>query len=134
MSNLGARMLREHEWGFAAQIAKQDVELTRALYFKRYANGSEASLDTAHAAELSYAETLAQLGKRWRDAGILAMAAESYMNLFPWDYYTQVSQLQADTCVQVHIHLSSDFTGSAISKEHPQCDPCPARADSSAER
>ena len=80
-------------------MAKQELALTDALFHKRYNNGSEASLDRALAAEQSYAEALAELGAAWKHAGVLAMAAESYMNLFPWDYY-QVCCVKALSVLQ----------------------------------
>ena len=69
------------------RLALREVALTDCLYHKRYTNGSELSLERALAAEEAYAAGLAELGHQWQDAGVLAMAAESYMNLFPWDYY-----------------------------------------------
>ncbi|KAK9789960.1 hypothetical protein WJX73_005679 [Symbiochloris irregularis] len=69
------------------QLAARELALTDCLYRKRYAKGSDASLEAALAAEEAYARCLADLGSTWGDAAVLAMAAESYMNLFPWDYY-----------------------------------------------
>lgn len=69
------------------QVAQRELALTHVHLTKRYANGSEASLDSQLQAETSYGEALGELGREWKDAGILALAAEAYMNLFPWDYY-----------------------------------------------
>ena len=54
----------------------------------RFAAG--ASMQLRVAAEETFALKLADLGKAFQDAALMAMAAESLMNLSPWDYY-QVS-------------------------------------------
>lgn len=75
-----------------AQLAKKELVLAVAMAMKRFPKGSE--LEPARsAAEREYAEALQAVGTKIEDAAILAMAAEAYMNLSPWDYY------------QVHDHL-----------------------------
>ena len=54
----------------------------------RFAAGTSMQLRLA--AEETFALKLADLGKAYQDAALMAMAAESLMNLSPWDYY-QVS-------------------------------------------
>lgn len=58
-----------------------------AMALKRFPQGSETG-DARAAAEREYAEALKALGTRTADAALIAMAAEAFMNLSPWDYYT----------------------------------------------
>ncbi len=57
-----------------------------ALAQKRFPEGTAAG-DARHEAESEYADALAKVGGATNDAAVMAMAAEAYMNLSPWDYY-----------------------------------------------
>ena len=66
------------------QLARRELMLADAAV-ARFAGGR--SMQARLAAEETYALKLADLGKAFQDAGLMAMAAESLMNLSPWDYY-----------------------------------------------
>ncbi len=68
------------------QVAKKEMALAIAVAQKRFPEGS-ASGDRRHAAEEEYAQALAKVGGALNDAAVMAMAAEAFMNLSPWDYY-----------------------------------------------
>ncbi len=72
------------------QLVKKEMALAIALAQKRFPEGS-ATGDRRHAAEEEFAQALAKLGGVLNDAVVMAMAAEAFMNLSPWDYY-EVSQ------------------------------------------
>lgn len=46
-------------------------------------------------------------GKKYNNADMLAMAAESFMNLHPWDYYMEVWIPTLDSYDQFPFHLIS---------------------------
>ncbi|BDA50251.1 hypothetical protein COCOBI_15-3800 [Coccomyxa sp. Obi] len=69
------------------QQSKKELALAVAMALKRFPEGSETGERRA-AAEKDYAEALKALGTRTADAALIAMAAEAFMNLSPWDYYT----------------------------------------------
>lgn len=70
------------------QASQQDLAFAEAAS-QRFAAGS--ALGTARtAAEEEYAEALLDIGRTFNNTKALAIAAESYMNLSPWDYYAQV--------------------------------------------
>ena len=66
--------------------SKKELALAVALALKRFPEGTETG-DARAAAEKDYAEALKALGTRTADAALIAMAAEAFMNLSPWDYY-----------------------------------------------
>jgi hypothetical protein len=68
------------------QAAKKELAMAIALSGKRFPEGS-ATGDRRHSAEKEYAEAMARIGGSLNDAAIMAMAAEAFMNLSPWDYY-----------------------------------------------
>ena len=70
------------------QESQQDLAFAEAAS-QRFAAGS--ALGPARtAAEEEYAEALLDIGRTFNNTKALAIAAESYMNLSPWDYYAQV--------------------------------------------
>ena len=70
------------------QASQQDLAFAEAAS-QRFAAGN--ALGPARtAAEEEYAEALLDIGRTFNNAKALAIAAESYMNLSPWDYYAQV--------------------------------------------
>ncbi len=73
------------------QMAKKELALATALAGARFPEGTAAG-DRRHAAEAEYAVATAKVGIALNDAAIMAMAAEAFMNLSPWDYY-EVSHL-----------------------------------------
>jgi len=73
------------------QVAKKELALATALAGARFPEGTAAG-DRRHAAEAEYAVATAKVGIALNDAAIMAMAAEAFMNLSPWDYY-EVSHL-----------------------------------------
>jgi hypothetical protein len=90
------------------QLAKKELAMAAALAMKRFPEGSE--LEPARsAAEKEYAEAMQVIGTKTSDAAVLAMAAEAFMNLSPWDYY-QVrlpEQELARTKHVIHVHHDS---------------------------
>ena len=70
---------------FALQLARKEAALAAAAV-ERFPNGS-ALRPARDAAERAWAQTLAALGREHADAALLAMAAEAFMNVSPWDYY-----------------------------------------------
>ena len=77
-------------WGM--QAAKKELAMAIALSGKRFSEGS-ATGDRRHSAEKEYAEAMARIGGSLSDAAIMAMAAEAFMNLSPWDYYEVSSHI-----------------------------------------
>ena len=80
-----------------------------ALSGKRFPEGS-ATGDRRHSAEKEYAEATARIGGSLNDAAIMAMAAEAFMNLSPWDYYEvsspiplTLSNARCLKCAQIHV-------------------------------
>lgn len=69
----------------ALQLARKEAALAAAAV-ARFPDGS-ALRPARDAAERTWAQTLAALGREHRDAALLAMAAEAFMNVLPWDYY-----------------------------------------------
>ncbi len=67
-------------------MAKKELALATALAGARFPEGTAAG-DRRHAAEAKYAVATAKVGIALNDAAIMAMAAEAFMNLSPWDYY-----------------------------------------------
>lgn len=57
-----------------------------ALAMKRFPEGSATGAKRA-AAEKEYAEAMQAVGVKLSDSVLIAMAAEAFMNLSPWDYY-----------------------------------------------
>ena len=70
---------------FALQLAHKEAALAAAAV-ARFPDGS-ALRPARDAAERTWAQTLAALGRGHADAALLAMAAEAFMNVSPWDYY-----------------------------------------------
>ena len=68
------------------QMVKKEMALAIALAQKRFPEGS-ATGDRRHEAEREYADAMSKVGGATNDAAVMAMAAEAYMNLSPWDYY-----------------------------------------------
>lgn len=83
-------------------MAKKEMALAIALAQKRFPEGSTTG-DARHAAEKEYAEAMAKVGTALNDAPIMAMAAEAFMNLSPWDYY-EVSSLAEGSCLDSEGH------------------------------
>lgn len=77
-----------HMLNFEMQAAQQDLAYADAVSL-RFAAGTALNPERAHVEE-QYADALVQLGRHFNNSKALAIAAESYMNLSPWDYYTQV--------------------------------------------
>ena len=65
------------------QLAGKELTLAQAAV-GRFPGGSTAA---RLGAEEAYALKLAEIGQAHQDAPLLAMAAESLLNLSPWDYY-----------------------------------------------
>lgn len=70
------------------QAAQQDLAYAEAVSH-RFQAGSALNPGRAQAEE-QYAASLVLIGHNFNDSKALAIAAESYMNLSPWDYYVQV--------------------------------------------
>ena len=70
------------------QVAQQDLAFAEAAW-QRFAPGSALGPARA-AAEEGYATALAAIADRFNNSKASAIAAESFMNLSPWDYYQQV--------------------------------------------
>ena len=70
------------------QAAQQDLAYAEAV-FHRFEAGSALNPGRARAEE-QYADSLVLIGRKFNNSKALAIAAESYMNLSPWDYYIQV--------------------------------------------
>jgi len=70
--------------------AKKELALAVAMALKRFPEGT-ATREKRMAAEKEYAEALQAVGTRIADAALIAMAAEAFMNLSPWDYYKVTS-------------------------------------------
>lgn len=70
------------------QAAEQDLAYAEAVS-RRFKAGTALNPGRAQAEE-EYADSLELIGRRFNDSKALAIAAESYMNLSPWDYYSQV--------------------------------------------
>ena len=71
------------------QAVQQDLAFAEAVSH-RFAAGS--ALNPARsAAEEQYAQALVELGHTFNNSKALTIAAESYMNLSPWDYYAKVT-------------------------------------------
>lgn len=68
------------------QQAKKELALTVAMALKRFPEDSAVG-DKRAAAEKDYAEAMQAVGARLSDSVLIAMAAEAFMNLSPWDYY-----------------------------------------------
>ena len=67
------------------QLAQKELALLRAMA-ARFVNGSHAR-PLRDSVEAAYAVTLEELGHRYGDPQLLAMAAEALTNLHQWDYY-----------------------------------------------
>ncbi|KAK9824022.1 hypothetical protein WJX72_007032 [[Myrmecia] bisecta] len=67
------------------QLAQKELAYAEAAV-KRFAKGSERQ-PQRDAAEQAYAAAMRDIGYKYADQHALAIAAESYMNLSPWDYY-----------------------------------------------
>ena len=78
------------------QLVKKEMALAIALAQKRFPEGS-ATGDRRHAAEEEFAQALAKLGGVLNDAVVMAMAAEAFMNLSPWDYYEVSQRMRSQT-------------------------------------
>lgn len=70
------------------QATQQDLAYAEAVS-SRFKAGTALNPGRAQAEE-EYADSLVLIGRRFNDSKALAIAAESYMNLSPWDYYAQV--------------------------------------------
>lgn len=83
------------------QVVQQDLAFAVAASH-RFAAGSAFGPARA-AAEETYAATLANIGQEFNISMPFALAAESYMNLSPWNYYIQVKMHLLSCCIQVHM-------------------------------
>lgn len=99
---------------------QQDLAFAEAVS-QRFAAGS--ALNPARAvAEEQYADALVKIGHSFNSSKALAIAAESYMNLSPWDYYLERDVLRpsavkaeallgevlsedADNPLALHLHI-----------------------------
>lgn len=70
------------------QAAQQDLAYADAVS-NRFKLGTALNPGRAQAEE-QYADSLVLIGRTFNNSKALAIAAESYMNLSPWDYYIQV--------------------------------------------
>lgn len=70
------------------QAAQQDLAYAEAVSH-RFEAGTALNPGRAQAEE-QYADSLVLIGHKFNNSKALAIAAESYMNLSPWDYYIQV--------------------------------------------
>lgn len=75
------------------QEAKRELELAEAAEIRF--EPETALQPESYIAQLNYAEKMEEIGHRYNDSYVLAMAAEGYMNLSPWDYYNVSSWLMA---------------------------------------
>ncbi|EIE23263.1 hypothetical protein COCSUDRAFT_47568 [Coccomyxa subellipsoidea C-169] len=73
--------------------AKKELALAVALAMKRFPEGSATGAKRA-AAEKEYAEAMQAVGVKLSDSVLIAMAAEAFMNLSPWDYYNKDKSLK----------------------------------------
>lgn len=109
--------------------SQQDLAFAEAAS-QRFAAGS--ALGPARtAAEEEYAKALLDIGRTFNNTKALAIAAESYMNLSPWDYYAQPDVLRPSAAkaealltevlqddpdnplaLHLHIHISEASTPS----------------------
>jgi hypothetical protein len=62
----------------------------------RFPDGS-ALRPERDAAEAAWGRALAAAGREWGDAALLAVAAEAFMNVSPWDYYMARPSTGLDT-------------------------------------
>lgn len=67
------------------QELRKEVALAEAAEI-RFSPGS-ALPPSRDAAELKYAQKMASIGHQYSDAAVLAIAAEGFINMSPWDYY-----------------------------------------------
>ena len=70
------------------QVAQQDLAFAEAVS-QRFAPGTALGSARA-AAEEGYATALVAIADRFNNSKASAIAAESFMNLSPWNYYQQV--------------------------------------------
>lgn len=81
------------------QAAQQDLSYANAVS-KRFKAGTALNPGRAQAEE-QHADSLVLIGRTFNNSKALAIAAESYMNLSPWDYYIQVPD---------HLPLTGNFS------------------------
>lgn len=84
------------------QAAQQDLAYAEAVSH-RFEAGTALNPGRAEAEE-QYADSMLLIGRNYNNSKALAIAAESYMNLSPWDYYVQVPDRLPSV---VLIHCSS---------------------------
>ena len=85
-------LIKRSEQGLVSllQASQQDLAFAEAAS-QRFAAGS--ALNPARTtAEEQYADAMLDIGRTFNDTDALTIAAESYMNLSPWDYYAKVSE------------------------------------------
>ena len=82
------------------QAARQDLALAEAVSV-RFKPGSALGQARA-AAEEEYAEALVSIADTYNSTLASIIAAETYMNLSPWDYYQQVTSLAAGSLPSRH--------------------------------
>ena len=70
------------------QAVQQDLAYAEAVSH-RFEAGTALNPGRAQAEE-QYADSLVLIGRNFNNSKALAIAAESYMNLSPWDYYIEV--------------------------------------------
>ncbi len=76
---------RGSEYVARAQLARKETAVAAAAV-ARFPDGSALRLER-DAAEAAWGRALAAAGREWGDAALLAVAAEAFMNVSPWDYY-----------------------------------------------
>lgn len=79
------------------QVAQQDLAFAEAMS-QRFAPASALG-SARYAAEETYATALVAISDKFNNSKASAIAAESFMNLSPWNYYEQVLLL-------LHLHIS----------------------------
>ena len=84
--------MHEHSLGLL-QASQQDLAFAEAVSLRFAPN--TALNPGRYTAEEQYADAVLKIGRDFNNSKALGIAAESYMNLSPWDYYSEV-QLPAD--------------------------------------
>ena len=97
MHKVGIKYLAKLSVQGLLQASQQDLAFAEAAS-QRFAAGS--ALNPARTtAEEQYADAMLDIGRTFNDTNALTIAAESYMNLSPWDYYTNVSEHFLSACL-----------------------------------
>ncbi|GAB4824072.1 hypothetical protein N2152v2_011118 [Parachlorella kessleri] len=132
-----------------SSTAKQELGFANAALL-RYAEGSERG-HARHAAERAYGEAMQHLGEATQDPTALAMAAEAYLNLCPWDFMDpstgdkrpdakaadalllRALRLNPRHELALHLHVHLAEAGAEL-WSHPEDNPVPSEGEQSADR